>query len=445
MYRGLMGRRPLGVALEEELPAEGEVISAEPGVDQLEQDLLETSEDLGEGVENDAQVDEAQAASGEIEDAVEVAEASEEKGGLDTVAAESLRILVNSACRRAGISSSGSMPAMESFGQAGRRLSNTRIACEDWKDKIKEIWQKIVAALKRAWEWVMGYWNKFFGSAEKLKKRAEALEKRAKDTTGAPEGELKNLSLAKAIAIGGKPADPGVVGTQMGMLEKLIEEQKTKVQTVVNSASDLAARAEKPDELKNYEYKGLMGGSAGDAYGSAKEGWGYAVNAELLGGMTDVTYGPKVKPSNGSEALEAEGRASFSIAPFGGKLKEVDQDELKIAKPGEAEEIAHGAIKVADAAISFRDSTKKLGDALKKISDAATKAANRAEKEKPEGDAAAQAGQKANKEILKAYKEAVAGQTKRLATDPAKVVTFAVRAAAAAVQYGEASMAKYKK
>jgi hypothetical protein len=440
-----MGRRPLGVALEEELPAEGEVISAEPGVDQLEQDLLETSEDLGEGVENDAQVDEAQAASGEIEDAVEVAEASEEKGGLDTVAAESLRILVNSACRRAGISSSGSMPAMESFGQAGRRLSNTRIAKEDWKDKVKEIWAKIVAALKRAWEWVVGYWNKFFGSAEKLQKRAEALEIRARELPAAkPEGELKNSSLAKALALNGKFAGAKEIASNLDLLTEFTKEYTGAFNAKIKGAEELSISADKIGNLEKFDAKEiLLSTHSSDKYGSPKEGWGYDDSGEFLGGMTIVYYGPKTKPAPGLPALDAFGRIRASLTQYEGKSKEVTSDDLSIASGTEIETIAHAAAAVAKDAIAFRTAAKKGSETLKKVVDAANKATAAIEKESPEEGK--QAEHDTNKALINAFKAAVAAQTKSLASDPAKIVTYIVRSASAAVQYGEACAAKYKK
>jgi len=440
MFRNFGTRKPLGVSLEDDTPEVPDESTGpvEPGVDQLEQDLLEGSEELGEGIDNDAQVDEAVEASSEIEDAVEVAEASEDKGGLDVPAAESLRILVNSACRRAGISPSGSMPAMESFGQTGRRLSNTRIAVEDWKDKIKEVWVKIVAALKRAYEWFIGYVNKVFGGAEKLKKRAEALQKKASDLKGRPEGELKNSTLAKALALGGKFSGAGSVITGLPVLNQAVSTLNTEADTMVKNGDTLAVVAGDAQKLKGYNYEGkVITGSAGDAYGSAKEGWGFKAGGELLGGMTLLEYGPSTKPAPGVAALAAMARATLTIAPFGGKLKEVSGEDLSIASPSEIEDIAKSAAKVADDAISFRAASKKLGDTLKKVVDAASKASASAEKSDEDAD-------KANRELFKACKEAYASQTKHMASDPAKIVTYVVRAASSAVQYGEASAAKYK-
>ena len=55
MFRNFGTRKPLGVSLEDDTPEVPDESTGpvEPGVDQLEQDLLEGSEELGEGIDND--------------------------------------------------------------------------------------------------------------------------------------------------------------------------------------------------------------------------------------------------------------------------------------------------------------------------------------------------------------------------------------------------------
>lgn len=159
---------------------EGEVagVMAE-GADDMA-DIAETSDAVSEGTEAAAQM-------GKVEDLME--DAAVNGQGLDTVAAEAIRISVEAICARVGANPKSvySLYATENFQSASSRKANTRIALEGVGQFLKDLWARIKASLKTLWEKVKAFFNKHISSLGRVKKALES----AKAKVSASSGKFK--------------------------------------------------------------------------------------------------------------------------------------------------------------------------------------------------------------------------------------------------------------
>jgi len=99
-------------------------------------DIPETQEETGELTEHAEAVDEAVDAAGDLDEVQEVVEKSiEEEGGLSPVAAEAVRIAVESICARVGASPKSlfSLYATENYKSSSARLANSKLSARRYR------------------------------------------------------------------------------------------------------------------------------------------------------------------------------------------------------------------------------------------------------------------------------------------------------------------------
>jgi hypothetical protein len=165
-------------------------------------DIPETQEETGELTEHAEAVDEAVDAAGDLDEVQEVVEKSiEEEGGLSPVAAEAVRIAVESICARIGASPKGlfSLYATENYKSSSARLANSKLALEGIMDFLRELWEKIKKAVKGLWDKLVAFWEKHISKLGRDQKALEAAYERVGRLSGSPkESEVKAPgSLAK--------------------------------------------------------------------------------------------------------------------------------------------------------------------------------------------------------------------------------------------------------
>ena len=131
--------------------------------------------------ESDALVGEIESAHDDMDTLEQVqdvmAESVESGEGLSPEAAEMAEIVTESIMRRMGIKNHRVMPALESFGSKGSRLSATELAMEGITDTMKRIWRAIKKAFKQVWEYIKESYKRYFDGITKL----EALVKKAEE------------------------------------------------------------------------------------------------------------------------------------------------------------------------------------------------------------------------------------------------------------------------
>lgn len=172
----------LGTADLEVSPEEGEVADVAGDVNADVGDISETASGVDEGIE----------AAGTVEEVETLVEDSIENGdGLNEVAAEAIRIALESACSRVGANPKRiySLYATENFSSASSRKANTRIALEGIKDFLVSLWDKIKSTLDKMWTKIGEFWNKYMSSLNRVQKALVSMKERVSKLQGTPKDD----------------------------------------------------------------------------------------------------------------------------------------------------------------------------------------------------------------------------------------------------------------
>ena len=378
--------RGLVAALEAEevVVAQAEAAAAPVGdnADSLETDLIEVAEITADGDVGAAQIDEAQEVACALEGIAEALGMAAKHGGMDRHSAAAVGVAVDHMYKRIGLKRQA-MPALESFGGTSSRIVATEAAMDDIKKHAAEIWKKIVAAIQKAIEWAVAFFNSVFDAASKLKARAEALAAKAEATSGAPqEKSFENERLVKALHIAGS------VPTNAASLKVVVELAKHVFSTTADYAgtmgeeivkdlsddsviADFAAKFELPafandidgKEVTNPESIGMP---------VAPEGLSLFRGNELPGGQAVVARAPKAT-LKGEEAVKALSGVGMSVTDFNAKAPEITKKDLATLEVSDAADIAKGVAELADHLLGYKAQAAKLADLKKKIVDGAAK------------------------------------------------------------------------
>lgn len=428
------------MALEnEEVGGQNEELGAAP--ESLETDLLEVNDEAEEAAVDQEQTDEAVETAEALESAVLALESAVQNGGLNADGAHILDLHVKSLYNRIGLKRQ-SVPALESFGGTSSRQKSTQIALEDIKESIKKIWEKIVAAIKSAIQWVKDRFNKVFGAAEKLQKRAKALAEKAGATSGTPkEKTLESERLVKALHISG--VVPASLGTNAQELNKLANGIFGGVTTWNGKAGDdIVDLLDAPEKVDSFVLPGFPTGElnskkAGADFGDAGTGMQFTVSDELPGGQAIIGRIPQDGPHKGAAAVELLTRAGYNIGAHNPKAKAPSKTQVTTLQPSEAEKIANAVESLAEELQSYRRNMEKLSATKEKIVKAAEKAGKAADNSSDEGEKA----ERTNNKLLSKLGMAVP----KLIDQPAVgFSTYALNTGKAMLDYVELSLKQYE-
>lgn len=207
----MFGRNLLGrfTSLESDMPEDDlEIESPEEGTDEtgaqldgeniVEGDLVEAAEDEAEINEADDEAEELEDTSESLESFLMAAQLGKAQGGWTEGEALAYGLGLDATLKRLGGSSSDLMPSLESFGGSRERLESTISVENKIKDAIISIWEAIKRAVNKVVAFVRKWYVKIFDGASRLKKRAEAIRKKAENTTGsAKEKKIATSTLSQ--------------------------------------------------------------------------------------------------------------------------------------------------------------------------------------------------------------------------------------------------------
>ena len=180
-------------------------------VDQVAEDILELNEAEGEVNDAEGDVEEAEEGLASLESIAFVMEDTLANGGMTKSEARFAGITVQAVTTRLGMDNRTA--SFESFTGSGARLSNTRLSLEGVKETMQSVIDAIIRFLESMRAKLKDFFQKIFGAAKSLRKRAEAIEASARSTAGAPkEAKIElGVAIAEKLAIGGEiPSDiPG--------------------------------------------------------------------------------------------------------------------------------------------------------------------------------------------------------------------------------------------
>ena len=157
----------------------GEVADVQVDVDAEVAEISDAESAIAEGTE----------AGDQLEEVGEVMEKALEEGeGLDPIAAEAISLAIKAICGRIGANPGqiGHLTAFENFASPSSRRANTKFALEGVGEFLKNLWERIKAAIAGLWKKMESFWNKHGSSLGRLLKALESAKVRVSALKGAP-------------------------------------------------------------------------------------------------------------------------------------------------------------------------------------------------------------------------------------------------------------------
>lgn len=372
-----------------------------------------------EGIMTDgvAQIEAGAAATDGLETLGEKVEAINEAEGMTPEVADMVESAMESfhTIARMGYSrKSIGVPSSESFRSVESRKQLGDATVEAIGAQAKKIWQSIIDAIKKSIDWVVGFFNKIFGGAERLERRAQALkEKLGEMGDKQKEAQIKDESLASSVSIKGSAANANDLKKLSSQVKSIFAAQKKTVDSLAGGTGETIDVSPGTYGLKN-------AGSAGSKI-SADSGVTVSISEVFPGEMVAYLVTPKLVQPNMESASKVKG-GSAKIAES--KLKEVPT--LSKADVGT---IAEGVEALAKEVVAYKANLSDI--TAKKKSYIATLEKNAKEDSKEDKNA---------KQTAKAH----ATVFRRLMDEPAaSVAVLAVKAGSAMLQYAERSARQY--
>lgn len=163
-------------------PEEGEVTDVLVDTDAGLGEVTEVADAIEGGVTADEEMTEVQDL---------VATAAEEGEGLPAVAAEAIRLNVQTICSRIGADPKSvyALYATENFASPSSRKANTQIALEGVSEFLKDLWKRLKAALNKLWEKAKAFWENHVSTLGRVKKALESAKTKVKASSGKLKGQ----------------------------------------------------------------------------------------------------------------------------------------------------------------------------------------------------------------------------------------------------------------
>jgi hypothetical protein len=145
-----------------------------------------------------------------------------EDGGMDEKSAEVVRVAVEHLCKRVGFSANRASFSMEGFKSKASRVSATKIAMEELGEKIKKIYEAIVAVIKKVIESIKTFFVNLFNVAKKNKSRAETLLAASKNAKNVTPSKVK---ISNILTLNGQYIKAGELASALTTNHKAIDSE----------------------------------------------------------------------------------------------------------------------------------------------------------------------------------------------------------------------------
>lgn len=385
---------------EENNPAITDAAAPADNANSAETDLVEVADSAAVGEKEEADLAEAIDTQEALEQYKAALESFIGEGGVDQKGARLLQIGLEHMSNRVGFSIADRPNiAMESFGGASSKGRATQIALEGIGEQLKKVWASIVAAIKRIIDWVKDHFNKMFGAAEKLQKRAKAIAEKAKAVTGSADtgAKIENERLVKALHMSGK-----IANTPSGSLENVL----TVANSVFGHVADFSAKsgeaALKALEATDGKVADIFSGpftpdngikalSQSDAQAAGFEpapaGLELYRSFELPGGKAVLGRYPS-KATQGEDAVKALIGSSAALTAYSNKAAEPSGAALPTLASAEIGKVAEQVATLCGEIIAYKAKIGKADGIKKKILSAAEKLSKASMKEDDKDKAA---------------------------------------------------------
>lgn len=393
-----------------------------------------TADEAGLAAGND-QLDAASIAADGLETISESVAAANEGEGISEETAEIVEASVESLLKvaRIGIKFRQlGLPTTESFSVKANRVKMGQATVEALNDSAKKIWKTIVEAIKKSIEWVRNFFNKIFGAAENLQRRAAKLKESTTSLSGtAEEANLENNSLFNAVAINGSPVKSSDLTTLAGEAKKIFAGQKEMTDKL--SAAELEGSG--PNQMPQASTYGLKSADSGTAKRvTADSDVFVSVTSRFPGENVIYLVLPKSVGATGKEMTDAASKIKSGAVNL--QDKKAEGKSLKTLSIDEIKAMASGVEAFAKEVTEYKRN-------LTSINENKNKFIAKLEKFLSKGD-----GKNAEDKKDESEKKAKAQATgyRKLMDEPAaSLASNAVRSMSAALQYAELSARQYTK
>lgn len=396
----------LSLGLEDDQSA----VVVEGTVDTGAQELLEVNEVASEIDQTHEAIEEAQESSEQLEEVAAGLESMIVAGrGLSADSAMFAHQASSFATRKFGLAAP--MPSMESFSTgASGQFAQTKASLEGIKETIQKIWNWIKAQFAKLRAHMKDFWLKTFDGAARLKKRAEAMMKKAEGVSGSAKETQVTVSgdLVGKLHVGGKLGD---IAAQLAEFKTVTDALLGKVtEEMVKGAEECsdaikAISFDSTDKLNEGIGKYLVGrakvSNAGkqvaghDASGEKAHAWvkgeGMTVGRtnELLGGSA-VYFFASASTATGIEGLKADAKTSGKVLGVAEKAPETKETKVTTLSGGAVSKICEEVMGIAASVEAF----KRNFEAQEKAKDAFTAAGKHVESEAAKAEKLDADGQK---------------------------------------------------
>ena len=421
-----------------------------------ENDLMEATEESDVVDEGSDDVEELIDTSEALESFLTAARAASKQGGWTTQEAAAYDLGINVVMGRIGGESRDVMPSLESFGSSRERINATASVENRITDTLKKIWEAIKRGVNKVIAFVRKWYLKIADGATRLKKRAEAIRKKAENTTGTAKEKkirtpLGGLHVAKAMP---SAAD---LKTHLDKVSSLIEELTkgrlakgfaeagdavvtelesqvdgkaadiTKVIKVVKGAVDGIGSKLSSDQSIVAKFPGAPEGATGKA------------TSELPGGKKlGIVIADKADPD--SKFINKVARIAFKVilVDAGDKKVEIDAaKEVQILEPSQVAALADAVVDLCDKVIDFRKEfenyERKTKDVLSKVDKIASKGT------KGDNDA-----ENTSLETVRALANYAGSVIRNQGQSTTTVINYGLGLARNVLVYGNSSLNQYK-
>jgi hypothetical protein len=320
---------------------------------------------------------------------------------------------------------------------------------ESVRETAKKVWAAIIAAIKRAGEWLKTMWKRLTDSNVRLKERAEKQLKVIEgiDEGKKPQGKIENAGLAAKLAIDGKVADQ--YSHDFSVFGEFVAGMATKVVPNVvaftgQTLSAIAANASGDSDLP-FDSAKLKAAFAGVTLNDAgrdsdvDSGLDTRKSEQLPGGKCLVVQYPN---NDGVEGAKAFPAAKMSIDLFKPELAKPKSAELPILSKPECSGIVKTVLGVSENIGKLRALEADFDKFIKGILASAVAM----EKANEQFEAASKDGETKHKVrtkliLARAWFSRV---TTRVSNLPAVVGSYALSTSKAGLDYVELSLKEYK-
>ncbi len=339
-------KRGLVAAMEDDTPEvvpEVPVETVPETTAEVEADSAAIAEQVGEIDQFDSAVSEAETDAGTISEIQETLQESVDEGeGVSEATAEVAEIAVEAICARLGMKpGKKTMPSLESFGNKSSRLSATQYAIESMGEKVKQIWDSILKALKMVWEKIQAFLQGFVKNRAKMKEHLQNLKKAVDAAEENSAAAAITSGAVKAISLGGK--------ADMSTAKAILDSGSELIKVVAEISAGAVSMAGK-----------LTTGATAESLASELDGYSKKVEAG--------------KASFSNKYASGFGFGTKEVNVFGKTLKLVTVERTQAAAAKEAPALSKSemgalvdeALKAVDSLMSFEKIEKDQEAVVKK-------------------------------------------------------------------------------